>query len=66
MAQVAGMKLIKNSKGKVTHVTLSVKKHGKLLEDIIDAAEMEKARKEESIPWEIVKEKLDKKFGFKD
>ncbi|CAN5796604.1 hypothetical protein BH10BAC3_BH10BAC3_28020 [soil metagenome] len=58
MAQIAGVKLIRNTSGKVTHVTLSLKHHGKLVEDLIDAAEMEKARRGDLIPWDEAKKQL--------
>ncbi len=66
MARIAGVKLIKNNSGKVTHATLSMKHHAKYLEDLIDAAEMEQARKGVSVPWEEAKKRIDKKFGFKE
>jgi hypothetical protein len=66
MARIAGLKFIKSASGKITHVTLSMKHHAKILEDMIDAAEMEEERKGESIPWEVARKKLNKKFKFKD
>ncbi len=61
MARIAGLKLVKSTSGKVTHVTLSRKHFGQIIEDLIDAAEMEKARKSPSIPWEEAKKRLLKK-----
>lgn len=66
MARIAGLKLIKSTSGKVTHVTLSMKYHANILQDMIDAAEMEEARKGESISWEDARKKINKKFSFKD
>jgi hypothetical protein len=66
MARIAGLKLIKSASGKVTHVTLSMKYHATILQDMIDAAELEEARKGESIPWDDARKKINKKFAFKD
>jgi hypothetical protein len=61
MARIAGLKLIKSTSGKVTHVTLSIKHFGSVVEDLIDIAEMEKARKGDTIPWEDAKKIINKK-----
>lgn len=58
MARIAGLTKIKNASGKVTHVTLSVKHHGKLLEDILDHNELVTARNDVFIPWEEAREEL--------
>lgn len=58
MTRIAGLKLIKNSAGKVTHATLSMKHHTKLIEDIIDHKLIVAGRKDEFIPWEVAKKKL--------
>lgn len=66
MARIAGATPIKNAAGKVTHVKLSVKHHGKYLEDLFLSKHMDEARKGESVPWEEAKARINKKFGFKD
>ncbi len=66
MARIAGLKVIKNASGKVTHVTLSKKHFNHIVEDLLDSAEMEKARKGDTIPWEEAKKSINKKFRFKD
>lgn len=66
MAQIAGVTLIKNASGKVTHVKLSRKHFAKIVEDFEDAAAMKKARKGPSLSWDEARKKLNKKFGFKD
>lgn len=66
MARIAGFKTIKNAQGKITAVQLSMKHHANILEDMILAQEMEKAKKGPSVPWEEAKKRIDKKFGFKD
>ena len=38
-----------------------MKRWGYLMEDVLDAIAAEKGLKEDTIPWEIVKLKLDKK-----
>lgn len=65
MARIAGVKLIKSSTGKITHVTLSMKYHSELLLDMLDLSDMEKARKGHTILWSEVKEKLNKKHKIK-
>jgi hypothetical protein len=65
MAQIAGIKKHKAASGKVTHVTLSVRHWGHMLEDILDSLEIAKARKSGSfVDWDEAKKSLDKKFGF--
>lgn len=66
MAQIAGVKFIKNASGKVTHVTLSKKYFLQFIEDLEDAASLQKARKSNSVPWEEARKIINKKFGFKD
>lgn len=58
MAQIAGVTFIKSSTGRVTHVKLSKKYFAKLIEDLEDAAAMNKARKGETMPWEAAKKSL--------
>lgn len=58
MARIAGLKLKKNASGKVTHATLSMKYHAKLIEDMIDHELIVAGRKDEFIPWEIAKKNL--------
>ncbi len=58
MAKVAGLQLIKNASGKVTHAKLSLKHHAKYIEDMLDLAEMDKARKGDTMPWEEAKKQL--------
>lgn len=65
MARIAGLKKHRSPSGKVTHVTLSVKHFGHLLEDILDGIEIDKAKKKaDLIEWDKAKKRLDKKFGF--
>jgi len=66
MAKIAGLKLIKSATGKVTHVTLSMKYHAKLLEDMFDHQEIVQARKGEMVPWDEAKKRINRKFKFKD
>ena len=65
MAQIAGIKKHMSESGKITHVTLSVRHWGHMLEDILDSLEIAKARKSGSfVDWDEAKKQLDKKFGF--
>ena len=66
MARIAGVTIKKSATGKPTHVTLSIKQHGKFLEDYLDHLDIASRKNEETIPWEVAKKKLDKKHGFKD
>ena len=66
MPRIAGLKLHKTTSGKVTHVTLSRKHFGNIIEDLIDAAEMEKARKGDTVPWEVARKAINKKHKLKD
>lgn len=66
MARIAGFKTIKNSTGKVTHVTLSMKHHAAILQDMIDLAEMEKSRKGDTVEWSVAREKINKKHKLKN
>jgi hypothetical protein len=58
MAKIAGVKFIKSPSGKITHATLSMKHHAKYLEDLLDAADMEKARKGDTMSWDDAKKQL--------
>ena len=58
MTRIAGLKLIKTPSGKVTHVTLSMKYHAKLIEDMLDHTLIAGAAKDECIPWEKAKKDL--------
>lgn len=66
MAKIAGVTLLKNGSGKVTHVKMSKKYFAKMVEDFEDAMAMEKESKGDTIPWDEARQKLNKKFGFKD
>ena len=66
MARIAGVKLIKSPTGKVTHVTLSMKHHADLLQDMIDLADMAKAREGDTIEWSKARKAINKKHGLKD
>lgn len=53
-----------DAKGNKTHVLVPYKKYQEvidMLEDIEDLALMKEVENEKSIPWEVVKKKLDKK-----
>ncbi len=60
-----GIKVLKGSSGRVTGLQLSAKTHPKLVEDLVDGLEMEKARKEPAVEWDAAKAKLLSKFNRK-
>ena len=67
MARIAGFKAVKNNSGKITHVLLSMKEHAEYLQNLIDLAEMEKARsKAKIVPWEEARKRINKKLSLKD
>ncbi len=60
MERIKGLKILKNSKSKITHFTLSMKHHAKLLEDMLDNQMIVEGLKDEFIPWEKAKKDLEK------
>ena len=66
MAQIAGVTLIKNAAGQTTHIKLSKKHFKEIVEDFEDSIAIKKARRGDTISWDEVRKKLNKKFGFKD
>ena len=66
MTQVAGLKIEKYSSGKIKSVTVDMKRWGYLMEDVLDAIQIDKAKaSNDYAPWEDVKKKLNKKHGIK-
>lgn len=66
MSRIAGITVQKTASGKVSKITFDVKKWGHLLEDVLDAIAVEKAKASNDFtPWEEIKERLDKKHGIK-
>lgn len=65
MTRIAGIKMETTAKGKIKSVTVDMKRWGHLMENFLDQIAIERARTEESIPWEEVKGRLDKKHGIK-
>ena len=66
MPRIAGFKAIKNRSGKVTHVTLSMRHHAALLQNMLDLADMEKARKGDTVDWEDAKKMINKKHRLRN
>ncbi len=66
MARIAGFKTIKNSSGKVTHVTLSMRHHAALLQNMLDLADMEKSRKGDTVDWNDAKKVINKKHRLRN
>lgn len=65
MAHIAGINLLKNSKGEPTKVVIDIKKHYNLLEDILDMLAIEQRKEEPVFPIEELIAKLDNKHGIK-
>ncbi len=65
MAKIAGFKAIRNKSGKITHVTLSMRHHAELLQNMIDLADMERARKNDTVDWDDAKKVIMKKHRLK-
>ncbi len=61
MARIAGVKVIKDSKGRPKQVLIDIKKHGEYLEDFLDHLDVEARRDEGNVAWESVVSRLDKK-----
>jgi hypothetical protein len=66
MARIAGLKTIKNSSGKVTHVTLSMRHHSEILQNLLDLSDMDKARKGATVDWKDAKKVINKKHRLRD
>ncbi len=60
-----GITYNRTASGKPTSVTISLKKYGAFIEDLLDRAEMDKFRKEPVKPLRKVISRLDKKHGIK-
>lgn len=66
MAHIAGLKTVTTTTGKIKSVTIDMKRWGHLMEDVLDAIHIERAKASTSYqPWEDVKRKLNKKHGIK-
>ena len=66
MTRTAGVAFQTTAKGKITKVTIDMKRWGHLMEDVLDAIAIERAKESNDFtPWEEVKARLDKKHGIK-
>lgn len=59
-------RFIINEKGRKTGVLLPLKEYEELLEDLHDLAIIAERKAEPSIPFEVVKEKLERKWQYTD
>jgi hypothetical protein len=66
MSQISGLTIQRTRTGKVTKVTLSARRWGHLIEDILDRITVEKNKNKAEVDWKIVKKKLDKKHRVKN
>lgn len=65
MARIAGIKMETTSTGKIKSVTVDMKRWGYLMEDVLDAIAVERARASNDFtPWPEIKKRLDKKHGI--
>jgi predicted ATP-dependent protease len=65
MSQISGLTIQRTRAGKVTKLTLSARRWGHLIEDILDRIAVEKNKDKAEVDWEVVKKKLDKKHRVK-
>ncbi|NIJ55929.1 hypothetical protein [Dyadobacter arcticus] len=49
---MTGIRYITNNKGQKTDLIISLKKHGQIVEDLLDALMVEERRNEETIPFD--------------
>ena len=66
MSQISGLTIQRTRTGKVTKVTLSARRWGHIIEDILDRITVEKNKNKAEVDWESVKKKLDKKHRVKN
>jgi hypothetical protein len=66
MAQTAGIRFEKNTRGVPVYMRIDMRKFGNnpFIEDFIDSQMIGMRDDEELVPWEDVKRKLDKKHGI--
>ena len=65
MGKLAGVKLEKDTSGKIRKVTLDMKHHARFIEDYLDRLEIAAAKKNAVfVAWDDVKTELNKKHGI--
>ena len=65
MSKLAGVKLEKDTLGRIRKVTLDMKYHAQFIEDYLDRLKIAEAKKNaDFVAWEDVKTELDKKHGI--
>lgn len=64
MTRIAGIKILRDRRGKAKQVIIDVKKHEALIEDLLDNLDIKLTEKDELIPAGTVFKKLDKKHGL--
>ena len=67
MSKISGITTKKDYKGSPRYIRIDLRKHGnnEMLQDFLDVQDAEARRNENTVPWEDVKKKLDKKHGLK-
>lgn len=65
MGKIAGVKLEKDTLGRVRKVTLDMKYHAAFVEDYLDRLKIKERQQDASFTdWEKIKSSLDKKHGI--
>ena len=66
MQRIAGVAMQTTATGKITKVTIDMKRWGHLMEDVLDAMAVERAKEMNDFsPFSDVVKRLDKKHGIK-
>ncbi len=65
MGKLAGVKLERDTLGRVKKVTLDMKYHAQFIKDYLDRLKIQDAQKDaDFVAWDDVKTELDKKHGI--
>ncbi len=66
MARISGVTYEHNTRGVPTGMYVNLRKYGSdpYIEDFIDSRAIADAEDEETVPWNDVKKRLDKKYGI--
>lgn len=65
MARIAGVTVHKTRSGKIDKITLSVRRWGHIVEDVLDRIAVERNKNKPEVDWEDIKKSLDKKSSSK-
>lgn len=65
MARIAGVTVHRTRAGRVSKITLTARRWGHIIEDVLDRISVEKNKNKPESDWDSVKKRLDKKHGIK-